>query len=95
MSGRIRELEDALGETQPNHSLLRDDLLLIKKSADLFGVEAQSAAEAQRNEFQPGPPSSSPLRDDVGIRRLSRGPCANVYLPATEPLACIPQWRLR
>ncbi|OJT13979.1 hypothetical protein TRAPUB_9463 [Trametes pubescens] len=64
MSGRIRELEDALGETQPNHSLLRDDLLLIKKSADLFGVEGQNAAEAQRNEFHPGPPSSSPLRDD-------------------------------
>ncbi|KAI0770290.1 hypothetical protein C8Q74DRAFT_1274551 [Fomes fomentarius] len=39
MSLRIRELEDALGELQTGHPLLREDLLLIKKSADLFGVD--------------------------------------------------------
>ncbi|KAI0761926.1 hypothetical protein BD413DRAFT_219631 [Trametes elegans] len=72
MSSRIRELEDALGEAKPGHILLRDDLLLVKKSADLFGVESQAAAAqaaaaegSHRNEFQPiGALSSSPLRDD-------------------------------
>ena len=39
MSSRIRELEDALAEVHTSHPLLREDLLLIKKSADLFGVD--------------------------------------------------------
>ncbi|KAI0648019.1 hypothetical protein C8Q79DRAFT_953189 [Trametes meyenii] len=70
MSGRIRELEEALNEVQPAHHLLRDDLLLIKKSADLFGVDPQPlqvpGAEGSRlGDFQqPGPSSGSPLRDD-------------------------------
>ncbi|KAH9854705.1 hypothetical protein C2E23DRAFT_817633 [Lenzites betulinus] len=65
MSGRIRELEDALGEVSPGHGLLRDELLLIKKSADLFGVEAAEAG--RRPDFQSQlhlPSSSSPLRDE-------------------------------
>ncbi|KAI0354977.1 hypothetical protein OH77DRAFT_1404038 [Trametes cingulata] len=70
MSGRIRELEEALGEVQPGHSLLRDDLLLIKKSADLFGVEPQGAQGSapegsRRHDFQQSAASSSsPLRED-------------------------------
>ncbi|KAI0670752.1 hypothetical protein C8Q78DRAFT_809999 [Trametes maxima] len=70
MSGRIRELEEALNEVQPAHHLLREDLLLIKKSADLFGVDPQPlqvpGAEGSRlADFQqPGPSSGSPLRDD-------------------------------
>ncbi|KAH9922800.1 uncharacterized protein BXZ73DRAFT_51319 [Epithele typhae] len=39
MSARIRELEDALRDVQGGHPLLREELLLIKKSADLFGVD--------------------------------------------------------
>ncbi|KAI0632136.1 hypothetical protein C8Q77DRAFT_903696 [Trametes polyzona] len=66
MSGRIRELEEALGEVQPTHGLLRNDLLLIKKSADLFGVDAHQQAESSRqHDFQPTlPSSSSPHRDE-------------------------------
>ncbi|KAI8969635.1 hypothetical protein BD414DRAFT_258411 [Trametes punicea] len=70
MSGRIRELEDALAEIRPGHALLRDELLSIKKSTELFGVDPSSthpsAGEGgRRNEFQPSlHSSSSPLRDD-------------------------------
>ncbi len=50
MSVRIRELEDALGDLKPGHPLLREDLLLIKKSADLFGVDPnQPMAEIRRH----------------------------------------------
>ncbi|OSD07208.1 hypothetical protein PYCCODRAFT_1463504 [Trametes coccinea BRFM310] len=70
MSGRIRELEDALHEARPGHPLLRDDLLSIKKSTELFGVDSASnhspAAEgSRRSDFHHSlPSSSSPLRDD-------------------------------
>ncbi|KAH9891660.1 hypothetical protein C8Q73DRAFT_700238 [Cubamyces lactineus] len=70
MSGRIRELEDALGELHPGHALLRDELLTIKKSTELFGVDpstpqAPAAEGNRRTEFQQSlPSSSSPLRDD-------------------------------
>ncbi|EJF63429.1 hypothetical protein DICSQDRAFT_55510 [Dichomitus squalens LYAD-421 SS1] len=70
MSFRIRELEDALHELQSGHPLLREDLLLIKKSADLFGVDpnqVQSPAtdgskrsESQHASFNPiSPPTLS------------------------------------
>ncbi|CDO71474.1 hypothetical protein BN946_scf184909.g68 [Trametes cinnabarina] len=70
MSGRIRELEDALHEARPGHHLLRDDLLSIKKSTELFGVDSASnhspaVESSHRSEFQHSlPSSSSPLRDE-------------------------------
>ncbi|PIL22526.1 transcription factor [Ganoderma sinense ZZ0214-1] len=57
MSQRIRALEDALHELQSGHPLLREELLDIKKSADLFGVDpsqAQSSGGDRRNDAQHG-----------------------------------------
>lgn len=50
MSVRIRDLEDALQsatDAKPSHPLLRDDLLLIKKSAELFGVDPHPTSNGQ------------------------------------------------
>ncbi|TFK89567.1 hypothetical protein K466DRAFT_597679 [Polyporus arcularius HHB13444] len=78
MSVRIRELEDALGDLKPGHPLLREDLLLIKKSADLFGVDPnQPMPEIRRHpDTMPHgmaiPASPSMLHD-----RQSHSPPAN------------------
>ncbi|KAI1789627.1 hypothetical protein LXA43DRAFT_560030 [Ganoderma leucocontextum] len=78
MSLRIRELEDALQDLQSGHPLLREDLLLIKKSADLFGVDpnqAQSSGGERHNDAQHGlvNPVSPPMLSD----RQSRSPPVN------------------
>lgn len=70
MSVRIRELEEALGDVQSGHPLLREDLLLIKKSADLFGVDPHQATPEGRKRsdtLQHGlvPPVSPSMLHDV------------------------------
>ena len=72
MSFRIRELEDALHELQSGHPLLREDLLLIKKSADLFGVDPNQlqSSGADGNRRSDGQhtsvnPMSPPMLSDV------------------------------
>ena len=73
MSGRIRALEDALGEVQSSHPLLREDLLLIKKSADLFGVDptqmqpavGEGSKRADSLQLGLATPVSPPMQSDV------------------------------
>lgn len=93
MSLRIRELEDALGELQTGHPLLREDLLLIKKSADLFGVDPNmqpSGAEGSKraDSMQHGlvTPVSPPVSSETQrlnealtehLQRQSQSPPAN------------------
>ena len=93
MSLRIRELEDALREQQTGHPLLREELLLIKKSADLFGVDPNlqpSGAEGSKraDSMQPGlaipispPVSSGTWRLNEALtkhsQRQSQSPPAN------------------
>ncbi|KAI0781976.1 hypothetical protein C8Q75DRAFT_728229 [Abortiporus biennis] len=57
MSERIRQLEDALqsvyARVAPDeHPLLRQELLLIKKTAELFGLEQQFTPSTTRNDFR-------------------------------------------
>ena len=98
MSGRIRELEDALGELHPGHALLRDELLTIKKSTELFGVDpstpqAPATEGNRRTEFQQSlPSSSSPLRDDVSKHTVRLAQWLNLHGPATKSLSLVLQW---
>lgn len=72
MSTRIRDLEEALQELHSGHRLLRKDLLDIKKSTDLFGVDptqAQSSGGDRCNDAQHGlvNPLSPPMLSDVSL----------------------------
>ena len=89
MSERIRSLEDALQQLQSQHSsephpLLRSELLAIKRSPELFGVERNGAHQSNGQDHrrddddQPGPSSStSPgvLHDEVGPFHRPRELC--------------------
>ncbi|KZT73770.1 hypothetical protein DAEQUDRAFT_761749 [Daedalea quercina L-15889] len=55
MSDRIRQLEEALGQLQSQHStephpLLRQELLAIKRSPELFGVERNGAQQSSNHD---------------------------------------------
>ena len=74
MSLRIRELEEALGELQSGHHLLREDLLLIKKSADLFGVDStqlphpgEGSKRGDTTQHGLATPLSPPMLGDVSL----------------------------
>lgn len=97
MSTRIRELEDALGDLQSAHPLLREDLLLIKKSADLFGVDPSqmqpSAAEggkrSESTQLGLATPVSPPGMSDVRHVATARYSMAYPRVTATESVpAC-------
>nr|VWP00401.1 Uncharacterized protein [Ganoderma boninense] len=80
MSQRIRALEDALHELQSGHPLLREELLDIKKSADLFGVDPtqpQSSGADRRNDAQHGLVNS--LSPHMLSDRQSQSPPVNGY----------------
>ncbi|TFY53095.1 hypothetical protein EVJ58_g9643 [Rhodofomes roseus] len=56
MAERIRSLEEALGQLQSQHSteghpLLRQELLAIKKSPELFGVERNDAQQSNNHDL--------------------------------------------
>ncbi|KAH9936325.1 uncharacterized protein B0H18DRAFT_868423 [Fomitopsis serialis] len=55
MAERIHQLEDALGQLQSSHStephpLLRQELLAIKRSPELFGVERNGAQQSNNHD---------------------------------------------
>lgn len=88
MSSRIRDLEDALQELHSGHHLLHKDLLDIKKSADLFGVDpsqAQSSGGDRRNDAQHGlvNPLSPPVLSDVSPT-LSPNQGSNLIIAIAE-----------
>lgn len=93
MSLRIRELEEALQDLQSGHPLLREDLLLIKKSADLFGVDpnqAQSSGGDRRNDAQHGlvNPLSPPMLSDVSSTLSpNQDFCLIMVIAATESIS--------
>ena len=82
MSERIHQLEDALRSTNSRltsaeHPLLRQELLLIKKSPELFGIDqhlmvSDASTEQQHRSEEPprtSPASSSKDGDEVSNRR--------------------------
>ena len=82
MSERIHQLEDALRSTNlrlgtSEHPLLRQELLLIKKSPELFGIDqhlmnADASPEHQHRIEDPSrtsPATSSKDGDEVSNRR--------------------------
>ena len=79
MSERIRQLEDALQALQSQvapddqHPLLRQELLLIKKSPELFGVDHHQA------------PTTSTIHDNQRRgEELHRAPSANSSREGTD-----------
>lgn len=89
MSERIRSLEDALHQLQSQHSsephpLLRQELLAIKRSPELFGVERNGAHQSNGQDHRrddddhlgaSSSTSPSVLHDEVGSRHPPRQPC--------------------
>lgn len=91
MSERIRSLEDALQQMQSQHSsephpLLRQELLAIKRSPELFGVERERNGAHQLHgqdhrrdddDHLGASSSTSPgvLHDEVGLREQARELC--------------------
>lgn len=96
MSERIRSLEDALQHMQLQHSsephpLLRQELLAIKRSPELFGVERERNGAHQLNDQDHrrdddehlGASSSTPpsvLHDEVGLRQQPRELCYSLMI---------------
>lgn len=81
MSDRIRELETGLQEVQlkvssDKHPLLREELLTIKKSPDLFGLEQQGSHHDTAQDVSPKASTStsvSPRAQSTGgdeVRRM-------------------------
>ncbi|KAK7690028.1 hypothetical protein QCA50_006672 [Cerrena zonata] len=86
MSERIRQLEEALQVLQSQispdeHPLLRQDLLSIKKSPELFGMDGSAATYTRLPHTRTSPDDDSLHNDPRG----SRSPSRNTYDEASAP----------
>lgn len=87
MSERIRQLEEALQVVQSQispeeHPLLRQDLLSIKKSPELFGMDGSAATYTRIPQARTSPDDES-LNNDL---RGSRSPSRNTFDEVTHHL---------
>ena len=90
MSERIRQLEEALHDLHSqlspaeHHPLLRQDLLSIKKSPELFGMDGSAATYTRHPNARTSPENETDsLQNDL---RLSGSPSRNTYDEVTHRL---------